>query len=160
MRTESLPSITIACWLAWALVVVVTAPVASLWAQASLSVSDPAVAVPERPTEVTFLIETITVEGNRHFTSEIILSESLLREGREYSERQLREAVNRIVRLPLVLDAEFFLRKGSDRGLHTLVIEVEEASRWFFGFDTEYKRGDRSVFSESVGDSRRPLAAC
>ena len=77
-----------------------------------------------------FFIETITVTAER-LSPEIVLSESLLREGREYSEAQLREAVHRINRLPFVLLAEFSLRRGSERGLYELVIQVYEARRWF-----------------------------
>ena len=77
-----------------------------------------------------FFIETITVEAER-LTPGIVLSESLLREGQEYSESELREAVHRINRLPVVLLAEFSLRKGSERGRYELVVEVYEARRWF-----------------------------
>ena len=79
---------------------------------------------------VSFQIETITVEAER-LSPEIVLSESLLREGREYSESELREAVHRINRLPFVLLAEFSLRRGSERGRYELVIRVYEARRWF-----------------------------
>jgi hypothetical protein len=77
-----------------------------------------------------FFIEKITVETER-LSPEIVLSESLLREGREYSESELREAVHRINRLPFVLLAEFSLRKGSERGRYELVVKVYEARRWF-----------------------------
>ncbi|MFQ5349603.1 MAG: hypothetical protein ACE5EG_04065, partial [Thermoanaerobaculia bacterium] len=77
-----------------------------------------------------FFIETITVETER-LSSDIVLSESLLREGQEYTEAELREAVHRINRLPFVLLAEFSLRKGSERGLYELVVKVYETRRWF-----------------------------
>jgi hypothetical protein len=78
-----------------------------------------------------FFIEEIRVETER-LSPEIVLSESLLHEGREYDERQLREAVHRINRLPFVLLAEFSLEKGSERGRYRLVITVYETRRWFF----------------------------
>ena len=82
-----------------------------------------------------FFIETIVVEEAERFSTSIILAESLLEEEKEYTEQELREAVFRIVRLPLILDAEFSLRKGTERGKFELVIRVEEARRWFFGLD-------------------------
>ena len=78
-----------------------------------------------------FFIEKIHVETER-LSPEIVLSESLLREGQEYSESELREAVHRINRLPFVLLAEFSLSKGSERGRYELDIKVYEARRWFF----------------------------
>ncbi len=130
----------LACWML--ILVVSVLPVAAQDANAA-EIADLSDA--ERPGEAAFLIEAIAVTGNKHFPAEVILSESLLKEGHSYSEEQLRQAVNRIVRLPLVLDAEFFLRKGSERGRYELVVEVEEASRWFYGFDQEWTTGDRET---------------
>jgi hypothetical protein len=78
-----------------------------------------------------FYIEKIHLETER-LSPDIVLSESLLREGQEYSEADLREAVHRIHRLPFVLLAEFALEKGSERGRYDLVITVYETRRWFF----------------------------
>lgn len=94
-----------------------------------------------------FFIESIVVEGAQRFGAGIVVSESLLQEGQSYSERALRDAVHRIVRLPLVLDAEFALRKGSRRGRYQLVITVEEARRWFFVTDLLTALGDDRVRS-------------
>jgi len=99
-------------------------------------------------TDPIFLIETISVEQAERST-DIIIAESLLVPGREYSERQLRDAVSRISRLPLVLDAEFSLRKGTQRGRYELVIKVEEARRWFFGLDVKSTLWSRPI---SVSD--------
>jgi hypothetical protein len=95
--------------------------------------------------EPRFEIETITVEKAHKFSPGIVVAESLLETGRAYTERELREAIYRIVRLPLIINAEFSLRKGSRRGLYELVIEVEEARRWFFGFD-----GDISYWAQAI----------
>lgn len=85
-----------------------------------------------------FLIETITVEGiQRASAREIVAAESLLEEGQSYTEQELREAVYRIKRLPFVLDAEFSLRKGSERGTYELVIAVEETRPLFFLTSTQ-----------------------
>lgn len=88
-----------------------------------------------------FFIERITVEAPR-LSPEIVLSESLLREGNEYTESDLREAVHRINRLPFVLLAEFSLAKGSERGRYELVIKIFEARRWFFQFGGEWELND------------------
>jgi hypothetical protein len=82
-----------------------------------------------------FFIETITVENASRFSPKIIISESLLLEGRTYSEGELRDAVSRIRRLPLILDVELSLRKGSRRGRYDLVIWVRETRLWFWGLD-------------------------
>jgi hypothetical protein len=88
-----------------------------------------------------FFIERIQVETER-LSPEIVLSESLLREGREYSEAELREAVHRIHRLPFVLLAEFALGKGSERDRYELEIKVYETRRWFFRADANWLLGD------------------
>jgi len=82
-----------------------------------------------------FFLEKITVEGVTTFSSEIVVAESLLETGRVYSESELRDAVHRIKRLPLVLDVEFSLKKGSERDRYELVIRVRETRRWFWGLD-------------------------
>lgn len=83
-----------------------------------------------------FLIERIAVEGvERETAREIVVSESLLQEGRTYSEQELREAVYRVKRLPFVVDADMALRKGSERGAYELVISVEMAKPLAFSLD-------------------------
>jgi hypothetical protein len=83
-----------------------------------------------------FLLESVVVEGvQRDAVRQIVTSESLLQPGREYTEQELREAVYRIKRLPFVLDAEFALRKGGERGSYELVITVEETRLFFFSAD-------------------------
>lgn len=83
---------------------------------------------------VRFPIESIVVEGaRREASSGIVVTESLLEEGKSYTERELRDAVYRIKRLPFVLAADFSLRKGSRRGSYELVIAVEETRTFFFG---------------------------
>jgi hypothetical protein len=85
----------------------------------------------ERLEPARFLIETITVEGPKQAAANIVRAETLLQEGRFYTEGELRQAVNRVQRLPFVLYATFALRKGSERGAYELAIEVQTA-RWFF----------------------------
>lgn len=92
-----------------------------------------------------FYIETITVENNRALSAEIIVSESLLAPNTEYTESQLSDAIHRIRRLPLILDAELSLRKGSARGRYELVISVRESRLWFWGLDIDIARWSEPV---------------
>lgn len=101
------------------------------------AIADAQATEPLRLEEGLFFIESITVEETRALSAEIVISESRLLEGREYTESELRDAIHRIKRLPLVLDAEFTLRKGSARGLYDLRVTVRETRLWFWGLDVE-----------------------
>ncbi len=90
--------------------------------------------------EAAFYLETISIASDGSMPEEIVLGESLLEAGRTYTEAELSSAMHRIVRLPFVLDAEFSLKKGSERDRYELVIAVEETRRWFFGFDGDLHR--------------------
>ena len=85
-----------------------------------------------------FFIENIEVEGIRMASREVVVSRSLLEEGRPYTEPELREAIYRVHRLPFVLGATFSLGKGSERGRYRLLISVDEAETFFFGADATY----------------------
>jgi hypothetical protein len=88
-----------------------------------------------------FVIEKIVVQGvQRAAGRQIVADESLLKEGQTYSEQELRLAVYRVKRLPFVVDAEFSLRKGSERGAYELVITVEEATPIFFLAEADAQR--------------------
>lgn len=105
----------------------------------------------QTPQPARFLLETIVVEGTqRNAVREIVAGESLLQPGREYSEQELREAVYRVKRLPFVLDAEFSLRKGGERGTYQLVITVEETRLVFYSADVGglYEGYDRNFPGE------------
>jgi len=106
-----------------------------------------------------FLIESIRVEKAEKFSADIIVAESRLTAGRSYTEQELRDAVYRIVRLPLILDAEFSLRKGSVRGRYELVITVQEARRWFFGVDVEQAYWSRPISINGLGTTDWVTAA-
>jgi hypothetical protein len=93
-----------------------------------------------------FLIERIVVEGlERDAARLIVLSESLLHEGRAYSEPELREAVYRVKRLPFVVDADMALRKGSERGAYELVVTVEAAKPIAYLVDMEARFNEPNV---------------
>jgi hypothetical protein len=118
-----------------------------------LALALPAAAQEEPPR---FLLERIVVEGLRRAGSDrLVVAESLLREGSAYSEDDLRQAVFRIKRLPFILDAEFALRKGSERGRYELVIGVEEVKPYFLQLSTDVdlreNRFDR--FEDRVTDT-------
>jgi hypothetical protein len=86
-----------------------------------------------------FLVEKISVVGASGATAgRIVVSSSLLVEGKAYTEAELREAVYRIRRLPFVLDADFALEKGSERGRFELRITVEEPKKVFLEYDAHY----------------------
>lgn len=103
-----------------------------------LFLAAPAPAQEEHLEPARFLIETITVEGPKEAAANIVRAETLLQEGRSYTEGELRQAVDRVQRLPFVLYATFALRKGSERGAYELAVQVQSA-RWFF-FD-QWSRG-------------------
>ncbi len=106
----------------------------------------PATATSQLPPDgglLRFYLESVAVEGVRHASPEVIVSESLLEAGVAYTEAELRSAVYRVNRLPFVLDATFSLGRGSERGRYTLLITVEEVRGLFFGSDLVYAaRGD------------------
>lgn len=82
-----------------------------------------------------FFIEQIEVRDASRVSTEVIVAESRLREGQEYSEADLSDAAARLSRLPFLLSAEFSLEKGSERGRHVLVITVAETKPFFYLLD-------------------------
>ena len=103
-----------------------------------------------------FVIEKITVKGNRRPASaRIVVSESLLKEGRTYGEDELRTAVHRIKRLPFIIEADFALQKGSERGRYELVIKVEETRPIFVDLEEQGDYSERTLIAPPVQTSRR-----
>lgn len=82
-----------------------------------------------------FFIERIEVRNAVRVSPKIIVSESLLREGAEYSEDDLRAASARLSRLPFLLSADFAVEKGTERGRYVLVINVTETKPFFYFID-------------------------
>ena len=113
-------------WQTFTLLLAVHLAAVAAWAQ------EP---TPGADAEPRLFIETIVIEKSKKFPSNIVLAESLLEEGASYTEAELRDAVKRIVRMPLILDADYSLSDGSQPGRHELVITVTEARRWFFGVE-------------------------
>lgn len=82
-----------------------------------------------------FFIERIEVRNAKRVSTDVIIAESRLREGHEYSEEELRDASTRLGRLPFLLSADFSLEKGAERGRHVLVINVSETKPFFYSLD-------------------------
>lgn len=93
--------------------------------------------------EPQFFIEKIDVRGTRFTSSNVVRKQTLLHEGSTYTEPQLKAAIDRINRLPFVIDAEFALEKGSEREHYVLVVKVSETKPLFVNADS------RKSFSDS-----------
>lgn len=110
----------------------------------------PAAAAPAPSAVPRFLIEKISIEGvKRHGAQAIILSQSYLKTGRSYTERELQEAVYRIKRLPFVIGADLALRKGSERGRYELVVTVEETRPVFLDYSLAGTKSSFGLFYAS-----------
>ena len=82
-----------------------------------------------------FAIESIRVEGVRYSSSHVVEAESRLVPGVSYTERELRDAIARVHRLPFVIDADVRLEKGSERGRYVLVLRIEETTPVFANYE-------------------------
>ena len=80
-----------------------------------------------------FFIESIAVDGVRWASERVIIAETRLEAGREYTEAELRDAAARATRLPFVLRIEPRIEKGTSRGAYRLVLAVTETKPLFFG---------------------------
>lgn len=105
---------------------------------------------PDQEEPARFLLETITIEGAQPAAARIVRAESLLEEGRSYSEEELRQAVYRIQRLPIVLESSFALRKGGRRGAYELVIQVRQARRFFYDHTVRLSRFGEPLSIDSL----------
>lgn len=111
-------------------------------------------------TAATFFIERIEVRNTRRVSNDVIISESRLRAGQEYTEEQLRDASTRLSRLPFLLSVDFALEKGSERGRHVLVLNIVETKPFFYLLDfrpifsNESHPGDVNIdYSDRLGAS-------
>lgn len=105
-------------------------------------------ALAQDPAPARFLIERIEVRNAHRVSTDLVISESLLHTGVEYSEEELGAAAARLSRLPYLLSADFALEKGSERGRHVLVINVAETKPFFFLIDS------RSIMMRDHGLTR------
>ncbi len=90
-----------------------------------------------------FLIEAIEVSGEAQVPEAVILSESLLVVGQAYREQQLRLAMQRINRLPYVMECRFQLKRGSRRGAYRLVVDIVETRFWFVEITSNWSRSEQ-----------------
>ena len=89
-----------------------------------------------------FVIERIEVRNAHRVSPRVIVDETTLREGKEYSEEDVRAGVARVNRLPFLLSADFALEKGTQDGRRVLVINVTEMRRLSFLVDARGLLGD------------------
>lgn len=100
-----------------------------------------------------FRIERITVVGPVGGAARILVAESLLEAGHSYTEEELRQAVYRIDRLPFLVEADFALAKGSERGAYELVISARPAKNFFFDHSLQYTSFNRRLNLDGVNDT-------
>lgn len=105
-------------------------------------------AIAQEPAPARFLIERIEVRNANRVSEDLVIAETLLRAGAEYSEAELGAASARLSRLPFLVSADFALERGSDRGRHVLVITVTETRPFFFFIDS------RPILREDQGPTR------
>jgi hypothetical protein len=90
-----------------------------------------------------FFIERIEVRNHHRVSPDVVVAESLLHEGRAYSEAELRDAALRLSRLPFLLSVDFSLEKGTERGRYVLVLAINETKPFFYALDlVPYLEGD------------------
>jgi len=92
-------------------------------------------AAAQDPVEPKFFIERVEVRNAKRVSPDVVIYESRLREGNEYTEADLSDAAARLNRLPFLLSAEFSLDKGVERGQYVLVISIKETRPFFFVID-------------------------
>ena len=105
----------------------------SLAAFVVVSIAFSALAQEAAPTR--FFIEKIEVRNAKRVSPQIVIAESLLREGADYSEDDLRAASARLRRLPFLVSADFALEKGTERGRYLLAINIVETKPFFYYID-------------------------
>lgn len=101
-----------------------------------------------------FYIDAIAVEGVRWASERVIVAETRLQAGREYTEPELRDAAARATRLPFVLRIEPRIEKGAQRGAYRLVLAVTETKPLFFGATYLDEYDQRDVRQFTVGARR------
>ena len=92
----------------------------------------------------TFVIERIEVRNAQRVSPSVVVAETTLREGKAYSEDDVRAGVARVNRLPFMLSADFALEKGTADGRRVLVINVTEMKRLSFLVDARGLLGGES----------------
>ncbi len=109
----------------------------------------------DEETSARFFIERIEVRNARRVSPDVVIAESRLREGQEYSEDALRDAATRLSRLPFLLSVDFALEKGSERGRHVLVLTIRETKPFFYLLDARHFFSDADEHVEIDYSDRR-----
>ncbi|HEX6096193.1 MAG TPA: hypothetical protein VF432_07720 [Thermoanaerobaculia bacterium] len=91
------------------------------------------VAAQEPDTPPRFFLDAIAVEGVRYASERVIVAETRLQAGREYTEAEIRAGAARATRLPFVVRIDPRIEKGGQRGAYRLVLAVTETRPLFFG---------------------------
>ena len=91
------------------------------------------VAAQEPDASPRFFIDAIAVDGVRYASERVIVAETRLVAGREYTEAEIRAGAARAMRLPFVVRIEPRIEKGAQRGAYRLVLAVTETRPLFFG---------------------------
>ena len=85
-----------------------------------------------------FVVERVEVRNAQRTDPQYLAAETLLREGSEVSEDDVRAAVRRLTRLPFVFAASHALEPGSDERRRVVVITVTENRRFWFLVDGRF----------------------
>ena len=85
-----------------------------------------------------FTIERVEIRNARQISARVLAAETLLREGSEVSEDDVRAAVRRLTRLPFVFAADYTLENGSDQSRRIVAISVRENHRYWFLVDGRF----------------------
>lgn len=111
----------------------------------------------QEPEPPRFFVDSIAVEGIRWASERVIVAETRLQPGREYTEVELRDAASRATRLPFVVRVEPRIEKGTQRGTYRLVLAVTEAKPLFFGgtYIDEPEESDRRDVRQLTAGARR-----
>lgn len=88
-----------------------------------------------------YRLERIVVEGSR-VPESIVRAESRLIEERTYSDEDFRAALDRIRRLPFVVDASYRVEPGFTAGSTTLVVSILDETRVFYDTEASFTRDE------------------
>lgn len=110
------------------------------WIVVLVCLAVPAVHAAER-----FTIERIEVRNAERTSTNVLAGETMLREGSEASEEEVRDGVRRLARLPFVFAADYVLQPGSDASRRIVVITVRENRPLWFLLDGRFAQVQEPV---------------
>lgn len=82
--------------------------------------------------EERFTIERIEVRNAQRISPSFLAAETMLREGSEVSEDDVRAGIRRLARQPFVFAADYALEPGSDATRRVVIINVRENHRYWY----------------------------